>query len=152
MACWSPLLAQRAASEGPRWTRARWGTHQREMILACHDPRTDKAWICKAPMSQTEYEDYGQFPYTFFGVYLRQDRKAHTPIELFDFMHESYKNTPKEKLLEWMANATAYAELKNLTQRELSEIYCERCVYSTMVNQRNESDLKGKAYAVKERC
>ena len=22
MACWSPVLAQRAASEGPRWTRA----------------------------------------------------------------------------------------------------------------------------------
>jgi len=32
-----------------------------------------------------------------------------TPIELFDFMHESYKRTPKEKLLEWMATAADIA-------------------------------------------
>jgi len=59
-------------------------------------------------------------------------------------MHESYKNTPKEKLLEGMANATDYEELKNLTQGELSEIYCERCVYSTLSKQGKESDLAAK--------
>ena len=57
-------------------------------------------------------------------------------------MHESYKNTPKEKLLEWMANAADFAELKNLTQSELSDIYCERCVYSIMANQEKRSDPK----------
>lgn len=57
-------------------------------------------------------------------------------------MHESYKNTSKEKLLEWMANATDFAELKNLTQSELSEIYCERCVYSVMANQQKTSAQK----------
>ena len=126
-------------------TTATVDTTNREMILAYHDPRTDKSWICKAPMSQEELDDYQQFPDTFFGVYLRQGRKARTPIELFDFMHESYKNTPKEKLLEWMANAPDYADLKNLTQPELSEIYCERCIYSTMIKQRNESDVAGAA-------
>jgi hypothetical protein len=45
-------------------------------------------------------------------------------------MHESYKNTPKERLLELMAGAPDIDELKNLSQPELSEIYCERIVYS----------------------
>lgn len=118
-----------------RLTTATVDTVNREMILAFHDPRTDKAWISKAPMSQAELDDYRQFPDTFFGGYLRQGRKARTSLELYDFMHESYKNTPKEKLLEWLATAADFAELKNLTQTELSEIYCERCVYSITANQ-----------------
>jgi len=117
-------------------------TVNREMILAYHDPRTDKAWICRAPMSQAELDDCNEFPDTFFGTYLQQGRKTRTPLELFDFMHESYKNTPKEKLFEWMASAADIAELKNLTQSELSEIYCERCVYSIMDEQQRKSAPK----------
>jgi hypothetical protein len=45
----------------------------------------------------------------------KQVRKTRTPLELFDFMHESYKNT-KEKLLEWMATAKDFADLKKLSQ------------------------------------
>ena len=127
-----------------RLTTATVDTVNREMILAFHDPRTDKAWISKAPMTQAELDDYRQFPDTFFGGYLQQGRKARTPLELYDLMHESYKNTPKEKLLEWMANAADYAELKNLTQLEVSEIYCERCVYSTMADQQRDSNSKTK--------
>ena len=62
-------------------------------------------------MSQAELDDYKQFPDTFFGTHLQQGRQTKTPLELFDFMHESYKGTPKEKLLEWMVNAADIAEL-----------------------------------------
>ena len=120
-----------------RLTAATVDTNSGEMILGY-----DNGWICRAPMSQAERDDYKQFPDTFFGVHHQQGRKTRTPLELFDFMHESYKNTPKEKLLEWMANAADFAELKNLTQSELSEIYCERCVYSIMANQEKRSDPK----------
>lgn len=123
-------------------TTATVDTVNREMILAYHDSRRDKAWICRAPMSQAELDDYKQFPDTFFGVHLQQGREARTPLELSDFMCESYKNTPKEKFLGWMANATDFAELKNLTQGELSEIYCERCVYGIMANQQKKSTQK----------
>ena len=115
-----------------RLTTATVDTSACEMILAYHDPRTDKAWICKAPMSPAELDDYKRFPDTYFGVHLQQGQHAETPMELFDFFHESYKHTPKEKLLEWMANASDFAELKNLSQKELSEIYCERLVYEVM--------------------
>lgn len=93
-------------------------------------------------MSQAELDDYKQFPDTFFGTHLQQGRQTKTPLELFDFMHESYKGTPKEKLLEWMVNAADIAELKNLTQSELSEIYCERCVYSVMADRQRKSAQK----------
>ncbi len=120
-----------------RLTSATVDTTTGEMILGY-----DNGWICRTPMSQGELDDYKQYPDTFFGIHLQQGRKARTPLELFDFMYESYKNTPKEKLLEWMANAKDFAELKNLTQNELREIYCERCVYSTMANQERRSAPK----------
>lgn len=72
-------------------------------------------------------------PDTFF-----VPRKARTSIELFDFMHESYRNTSKEKLLEWMKDASDFAELEKLTQAELSEVYCERCVYSIVAGQKKK--------------
>jgi SEC-C motif-containing protein len=112
-------------------------TSRGEMILGF-----DNGWICRATMSQAEQDDYREFPDTFFGAHLQQCRNAETPIDLFDFMYESYKNTSKEKLLEWMANASDIAELKNLTQTELSEIYCERCVYSRMADQQRKRDSK----------
>ena len=102
----------------------------------------ENGWICRAPMSQAELDDYKKFPDTFFGVHLQQGRKTKTPLELFDFMYESYKNTPKEKLLEWMTNASDFTELNNLTQNELSEIYCERSVYSIVADQQRASALK----------
>jgi len=46
-------------------------------------------------MSQSELDDYKRFPDTFFGVHLR---RAETPLKLFDFFYESYKNTPEGKI------------------------------------------------------
>ncbi len=108
-----------------------------EMILGF-----DNGWINRAPMSQAELEDYKHFPDTFFGVYHQQGRQTKTPLELFDFMHETYKNTPKEKLLEWMASAADIAELRDRSQADLSEIYCERCVYSVMADRAKASQQK----------
>ena len=108
---------------------------KREMILAFHDSRTDRAWISKAPMSQAELDDYSISPDTFFGIHSQQGKNAGTPLDLFDFLHRSYMNTPKERLLELMANAPDIAELKSYTQAELSEIFCERSVYSIMAAQ-----------------
>jgi hypothetical protein len=44
----------------------------REMILGFHDPRAEKAWIGKAPMSQAELDDYNRFPDTFSGLTIRK--------------------------------------------------------------------------------
>ena len=93
-------------------------------------------------MSKAELDDYKQFPDTFFGAHHQQGGQIKAPLDLFDFMHESYRNTPAEKLLEWMTGAADFSELKNLSQSELSEIYCERCVYSVMADQQKARDSK----------
>jgi hypothetical protein len=104
----------------------------REMIGAFHDPVSDKAWLVRGPLTQAEFEDYRRHPETFFGVYHHQGGKAETPIDLFDFFFESYKSTPKERLLEFLATAQDIEFLKGLSQKELAETYCERLTYSAM--------------------
>lgn len=135
------LIGQTYMAPGPggqevpaKLTSATVDTSSREMILGF-----DNGWICRAPMSQAELDDYEQLPDTFFGTYHQQVRQTKTPLELFDFMHESYKNTPKEKLLEFMSTAPDIDDLRNRTQEELSEIYCERCTYSVVAERDKKS-------------
>ena len=112
----------------------------RELVVAFHDERADKAWIAKRPITDAELDDYRRFPDTCFGAYRPQGRRAESPIELFDFMHETYKNSPKEKLLEFLKGTADFDQLALLSQNELSEIYCERLVYSVMAQA--EADKK----------
>ena len=41
-------------------------------------------------------------------------------------MFESYQHTPKEKLLEFLADMPDIAELRMMSQRDLAITYCER--------------------------
>jgi len=126
-----------------RLTTATVDKTNKQFILAFHDEKTDRAWITKDPMTEAELEDYTKYPDTFFGSYHPQGRQTKTPMDLFDFMYESYRNTPKEKLLEFMSNAADISQLKELSQQELSEIYCERCVYSIMAQQKKSPTAEG---------
>lgn len=62
----------------------------------------------------------------------QQGRKIDDPLELYDLFYESYKKTPKEKLLDFMKNAPDIEELKKLNEEELRVRYCEGLVYSAM--------------------
>ena len=52
--------------------------------------------------------------------------------ELHDWFYRSYGETPKESLLELMKDAVDIQRLKQLSQRELAEFYCQRLVYSAI--------------------
>lgn len=103
-----------------------------EMVVVFHAKQVDQAWIARKPISDAELQDYRRFPDTYFGVYRPQGKRADTPLELFDFMYETYKTSTKEKLLEFLKDAPDFEQLKDLPQRELSEIYCERMAYTMM--------------------
>lgn len=45
-------------------------------------------------------------------------------------MYDSYQNTSKEKLLEFMKDAPDIERLKTLSQKELAQRYCEACAVS----------------------
>lgn len=89
-----------------------------------------EAIIATCPLSAEELEDYRRHPDTFFGVYKKQGRKIDNPVELFDFFFDSYKDTPKERLIEFVKNASDFEQLKDMPQEELAEIVCERWAYS----------------------
>jgi len=88
--------------------------------------------ICTNPISEEELIAYRRQPDTFFGVTLRQTRKAKDPLDLFDFFYESYKSTPRERLLEFVKNRPDFVVLQKLDDKELLISYCEGLVYSAM--------------------
>ena len=88
--------------------------------------------IATSPLTIDELEDYRRHPHTFFGIYRKQSGTIDNPIELFDFFYESYKDTPKERLLEFIKDAPDLEEFKRLSQKDLSEAVCERWVYNVI--------------------
>ena len=88
--------------------------------------------IAACPLTKDELAAYRKYPDTFFGVYKEQGKKAETPLDLFDFFFDVYKQTPKEKLLDFMKNHNDIDRLKELEQEELAVTFCERSVYAVM--------------------
>lgn len=97
-------------------------------ICGFHDPATDNAWLGTFEMTPEELADYHKYRDTYFGVHHPQGRRAETAVELFDFFCEAYQETPKEKLLELLAGASDIEWLRELGQKELVEMLCERYV------------------------
>ncbi len=86
----------------------------------------------KDQLSDAELAAYRRHPDTFFGVVRRRSQNADDPLQLFDFVYESYRNTSKAKLLEFMKGHPNIEELKQLDQKELAIRYCEQFVYAVM--------------------
>ena len=57
------------------------------------------------PLSAAEMEAYRRFPDTFFGVIQQKHRTVRSAMEMFDFIYDSYKHTPKETLLRFLEGA-----------------------------------------------
>lgn len=112
-------------------------------IYGAYTLESGKNVICNCPMTDGELEAYRRQPETFFGQYNPKMRNRDDPISLFDWMHDTYKKTSKEKLLEFMKDAPDIEELRRQSQEDLAITYCERCVYSVMAS--NEKRKKKKA-------
>ena len=57
---------------------------------------------------------------------LKPSGRADTFVDFCDFLFESYQHTPREKLLEFMANAQDFEHLRTLGQRDLAITYADR--------------------------
>jgi hypothetical protein len=91
---------------------------------------TGESVVVNVPLTDSELHAYKQYPDTFFGVLTSAPRALKSPLELYDFFFAVYGQTPKERLLEFMADAPDLDHLKTLSQQELTSIYCERCVHA----------------------
>jgi len=94
--------------------------------------------IATVPLTEAELQAYRRFPDTFFGTLIEPMRKANSPVDLYDFFLEAYRETSKERLLELMASAPDLEYLRSLSQKELASIYSERCVNAVHIGQSTE--------------
>ena len=81
--------------------------------------------IVKTPLSDEELAAWRSHPDTFFGEVSR-NRKCDTAVDLYDLLMETYRNTPREKLVEWLAGVPDFDKLAALEQPELAKVFCER--------------------------
>src|SRR6202048_4263491 len=81
------------------------------------------------PISDAELAAHKHYPETFFGEVRDPTRLAKSLVDWCDFFYETYKHTPREKLLEWMAAAPDIEHMRTLSQPDLAIIICERLAY-----------------------
>ncbi|MBZ0070807.1 MAG: SEC-C domain-containing protein [Gammaproteobacteria bacterium] len=107
-------------------------SEEQSVAFLAHQLDNGESVIGTVRLSPEELAAYKRHPDTFFGIEIKAGRKAQTPLELFDFFMDGYRETPRERLLEFMANRPDFDELKKLSREELTEIYAEGCVYFAM--------------------
>jgi hypothetical protein len=77
-------------------------------------------------LSDVELDAYSAHPETFFGVLDRNARRERfeTELDWFEFAYATYKDSPKERLLDFMSGSPDIDELRELDQDELAIRYC----------------------------
>jgi hypothetical protein len=83
--------------------------------------------------SDTEMAAWRRHPDTFLGEVGQRSTKAEDRLDLYDFIYNSYRETPKERLLEFMADASDIEQLRELEQASNSSRYICRalCLFYT---------------------
>jgi hypothetical protein len=82
--------------------------------------------ILSRDISDDELAAYREHPDAYFGVVHKVTKKVDNVYELFERMVDCYKNTPKERLLEFYREHPDFEELKKLDHLDLALEVCER--------------------------
>ena len=121
-------------------------TAEKGEVMGIYRLDNGQSVIATSPLAPAELEDYQQYPDTFFGVYRKIGGKVENAIEMFDLLYDTYKETPKERLLEFMKDAPDFKELEQCLQKDLAEVACERWAYNAMYNDRAKTEPSGNSY------
>ena len=87
-------------------------------------------FVVQAPMTDAELAAYLRSPETFFGIVQHVGRRANNAFEMAEFFYENYKNTSKERLLEFLKDHPAIEGLRNLSQKDLAVFVSEQWALS----------------------
>ena len=88
--------------------------------------------IWTSDLSDAELSAYKTHPDTFFGRVVPVNKNTENPLDLFEFFLNSYKNTPGEKLLEFMKDSPDIEELKKLSVEDLRYRYAEGLTFAVI--------------------
>jgi hypothetical protein len=99
-------------------------------VFGCYQLATGEYVNAVCPISDAELEAYRHYPDTFFGEVRKPSRHVKSLVDFCDFFYETYKDAPRDKLLEWMSGAPDIERLRTLPQEDLAIILCERWAYN----------------------
>jgi hypothetical protein len=78
--------------------------------------------IYECILAPEELAGWREHPETFFGAVSQERGQLSSPLELYDFFLEGYRNTPKERLLELIGPQPSF-DLASMDQHELRKLY-----------------------------
>jgi hypothetical protein len=93
-----------------------------------------KSMILTKDITDDALSDYKAHPDAYFGVYQQAPKKIKDPFDLFEWMIQSYKDTPMDKLLELCRDVQDFMILKELPREELVLELCERWTISAVAS------------------
>jgi len=112
---------------------------------ACVDDQSGKVWLVmhmeddrrvvyQGQLTEAEFAAWKRYPETFFGDVRQSSRNTADPMEFFDRIQAVYAQTPKEKLLEFMAPNPGpnHDALAAMGQPELVKLYAEGITNSVL--------------------
>jgi hypothetical protein len=105
---------------------------EQKQVAGCYQLSSGVTILARCPISDPELAAYRAYPDTFFGEVRQPTRHAKTLVDWCDFFYETYKDTPRDKLLEWLAEAPDIERLRTLPQEDLAIIICERWAQGAM--------------------
>jgi hypothetical protein len=91
--------------------------------------QNDERIIATVPITDEELAVYRKYPNTFFGAYRETVKKAEDALDSYDFCYDVYRNSSKEKLLEFLKGHRDIEKFKIMDQGELAKVFCELLVY-----------------------
>lgn len=97
-----------------------------KLVCGAYETSDGQHILATSPLTDEELSAWRRHPDTFFGEVRHVGKKVENWLELCEFFYESYKNTPRDRLLEWMKDAPDIEDLRNLSQEDLAVVYCER--------------------------
>ena len=102
----------------------------KQQVMGCYETTDGKHFMASCPLTDAELSAWKKHPDTFFGEVRYVSKGVNNWLELAEFFYDSYRNTPREKLLKWMENERDIDDLRTLSQCELAIIYCERTAWA----------------------
>lgn len=109
---------------------------EKEIVVSI-STENGKNQILRRELSEGEFSDYKKHPEAFFGVIQYPAKRTNDPYELFEFFLNSYRETPKEHLLDFMKDAPDFNDLFKMERSDLLLECCERWV-ATAVNREDD--------------
>jgi len=96
-------------------------------------------FICFDDLTEHEISAYRRHPETFFGAYDRNAKQGqiNDPLSLFEFLYQCYKQTPRQKLLEFFSSSADHQALTQLDDEDLLREYCARNVAAMLAHKQS---------------